>query len=79
MWAMGHPHVQTRASLVNVMHRTTRADDNERAIALYERVGFKKEGTMQDAALIDGRYKDVILMAIVDRLIAAPAKPAAQP
>jgi RimJ/RimL family protein N-acetyltransferase len=53
--------------------------DNERAIALYERVGFKKEGTMQDAALIDGQYKDVILMAIVDRSIAVPAKPASWP
>ena len=41
--------------------------DNERAIALYKRFGFKKEGTMKAAALIDGHYKDVILMAIVDR------------
>ena len=40
--------------------------DNERAIALYKRFGFKKEGTMKAAALIDGHYKDVILMAIVD-------------
>jgi RimJ/RimL family protein N-acetyltransferase len=40
--------------------------DNKRAIALYERLGFKKEGTMKSAALIDEHYKDVILMAIVD-------------
>jgi RimJ/RimL family protein N-acetyltransferase len=52
--------------------------DNERAIALYERVGFKTEGTMKDAALIDEQYKDVILMAFVDRSNAAPAMPAAQ-
>ena len=40
--------------------------DNERAIALYKRFGFKKEGTMKAGALIDGHYKDVILMAIVN-------------
>jgi autotransporter passenger strand-loop-strand repeat protein len=53
--------------------------DNERAIALYKRVGFKKEGTMKDAALIDGHYKDLILMAIVECMNAAPEKPAVQP
>jgi RimJ/RimL family protein N-acetyltransferase len=53
--------------------------DNERAIALYKKVGFKKEGTMKEAALMDGQYKDEILMTIVDRWDAAPEKPAAQP
>jgi hypothetical protein len=48
--------------------------DNERAIALYKKVGFKKEGTMKYAALIDGHYKDVILMAIVDCGNGAPEK-----
>ena len=51
--------------------------DNERAIALYERFGFIREGTLRDAVLIDGQYKDMILMAIVDRS-APPPKPAAQ-
>jgi RimJ/RimL family protein N-acetyltransferase len=41
--------------------------DNDRAIALYARAGFKREGEMQDAALIDGRYKNVLMMAVVDR------------
>jgi RimJ/RimL family protein N-acetyltransferase len=45
--------------------------DNARAIALYEKLGFKKEGLMRDAAFIDGIYRDVILMAIVDRSNAA--------
>jgi RimJ/RimL family protein N-acetyltransferase len=53
--------------------------DNERAIALYKTVGFKKEGTMKNAALIDGHYTDLILMAIVDCWNAAPEKPAVQP
>ena len=39
--------------------------DNARAIALYARVGFTLEGVKRDAALIDGQFKDVNLMAIV--------------
>jgi RimJ/RimL family protein N-acetyltransferase len=39
--------------------------DNARAIALYEKAGFKKEGVMQDAVLIDGNYINVLLMAIL--------------
>jgi RimJ/RimL family protein N-acetyltransferase len=35
------------------------------AIALYEKTGFTKEGVMSGAVLIDGRYEDAILMAIV--------------
>ena len=41
--------------------------DNSRAVALYERIGFKTEGLLKDAVRLDGRYKDLILMAIVDR------------
>ena len=41
--------------------------DNGRAVGLYERVGFQREGVKRDAALIDGSYKDVIMMAIVRR------------
>jgi RimJ/RimL family protein N-acetyltransferase len=41
--------------------------DNVRAIALYERVGFKVEGIKKDAVLIDSEYKDIVMMALVDR------------
>jgi RimJ/RimL family protein N-acetyltransferase len=41
--------------------------DNARAIALYEQAGFVREGVMLDASLIDGVYRDAILMAIVER------------
>jgi RimJ/RimL family protein N-acetyltransferase len=41
--------------------------DNERAIRLYNKVGFQKEGLMRDAVCIDGRYIDSILMALVHR------------
>jgi RimJ/RimL family protein N-acetyltransferase len=40
---------------------------NTRAIALYEKLGFKREGICRDAILVDGRYEDLIMMAIVDR------------
>jgi RimJ/RimL family protein N-acetyltransferase len=41
--------------------------DNVRAIALYEGVGFVREGVQRDASLIDGVYRDAIMMAIVER------------
>ncbi len=38
---------------------------NRRAIALYESVGFRREGVMRDAVLIDGAYDDAIAMALI--------------
>ena len=52
--------------------------DNERAIALYERVGFKREGLLRDAVLLDGRYMDMILMALINRPPDHPGGPASQ-
>ena len=37
--------------------------DNPRAIALYERFGFEREGRMRDYAWRDGAYADAIAMA----------------
>jgi len=37
--------------------------DNDRAIALYEKVGFVREGLARKSVRIDGRYKDAIHMA----------------
>ncbi|MBB3963221.1 GNAT family N-acetyltransferase [Rhizobium metallidurans] len=39
--------------------------DNARAIRLYERVGFAREGIGRQAVRIDGRFLDVIAMAFV--------------
>ena len=39
--------------------------DNVRAIALYEHVGFEREGVLRKSVLIDGEYKDSIVMAII--------------
>lgn len=41
--------------------------DNARAISLYERVGFVREGVQRDAVYVDGEYRDAIMMAIVER------------
>ena len=46
--------------------------DNSRAIALYDKVGFVREGIVRDAVFIDGKYRDAITMAIVYRGRAAP-------
>ena len=37
--------------------------NNERAIRLYERFGFEKEGVKRDALWIDGHYIDAFYMA----------------
>ena len=48
--------------------------DNLRAIALYEKMGFVREGLVRDAAFIDGVYRDAILMALVDRSARRPTE-----
>jgi RimJ/RimL family protein N-acetyltransferase len=45
--------------------------DNARAIALYEKVGFVREGIARDAVFVDGKYRDAVTMALVDRRNAA--------
>jgi RimJ/RimL family protein N-acetyltransferase len=42
--------------------------DNLAAIALYRRCGFIEEGRRVAAARIDGVYKDLVLMAHIDRV-----------
>jgi RimJ/RimL family protein N-acetyltransferase len=36
---------------------------NERAIALYERLGFVREGVRRGAVIVDGRRDDIVLLA----------------
>ena len=38
--------------------------DNDRAIALYARLGFREEGRLRDALFIQGRWIDVAIMAL---------------
>jgi UDP-4-amino-4,6-dideoxy-N-acetyl-beta-L-altrosamine N-acetyltransferase len=41
-------------------------ENNERAIRLYERHGFRLEGRYREAVFRDGRYLDYLLMSILD-------------
>ena len=41
--------------------------DNARAIALYDKIGFVREGLFRDSFFIDGEYFDAIAMAIIRR------------
>jgi RimJ/RimL family protein N-acetyltransferase len=38
---------------------------NERALALYRRLGFTEEGRLRQAAFRDGRYRDVLLFSLL--------------
>lgn len=40
--------------------------DNKGAIRSYEKAGFVKEAYLQDEVCINGQYKDMILMAIIN-------------
>jgi RimJ/RimL family protein N-acetyltransferase len=40
--------------------------DNAPAIRLYESTGFKKEGVLREAAFIDGKYVDVLVMGVLE-------------
>ena len=40
-------------------------EDNLRAKALYEKVGFSVEGVKRKATLVDGKYYDLILMSLL--------------
>ena len=37
--------------------------DNERAVRAYTRAGLETEGTLRRAAFVDGRWRDVLVMA----------------
>jgi RimJ/RimL family protein N-acetyltransferase len=41
--------------------------DNSRAIALYQKIGFAREGVIHNAMLLDGEYHDSLSMAIFDK------------
>lgn len=39
---------------------------NHRAIRVYEKAGFQREGLLRQAALVDGRFEDVVVMGLVN-------------
>lgn len=40
--------------------------DNARAIASYEKAGFEREAYLKDDVCIDGRYRDLVFMAVIN-------------
>ena len=40
-------------------------EDNPRAVRVYEKVGFKKEGVLRQESFRHGRYWDTITMAVL--------------
>ena len=40
--------------------------DNQRAVQLYEKVGFVREGLLRDAVFVDGEFHNTIAMALID-------------
>jgi RimJ/RimL family protein N-acetyltransferase len=41
--------------------------ENLRAMQLYEKFGFVREGVLRDAVFVDGKFHDSIAMALIDR------------
>ena len=41
--------------------------DNQQAIKSYEKAGFEKEALLRDDVCIDGIYRDIVLMGILNR------------
>lgn len=39
--------------------------DNKNAIALYKRLGFEPEGVRRNAFLVDGKYQNILAMALL--------------
>jgi RimJ/RimL family protein N-acetyltransferase len=42
-------------------------DDNDRAIRLYEKAGFRQEGTLEDAVYKNGEYCALRVMAVLKK------------
>jgi diamine N-acetyltransferase len=50
-------------------------ETNTRAQKIYEKLGFRRDGLLREAALADGAYHTLILMSLLDREYAAQARP----
>lgn len=50
-------------------------EENLRAIGLYERCGFRREGILKSARFKNGRYRDDVMMAVLKRDWSAGTSP----
>lgn len=41
-------------------------EDNSRAIASYEKAGFQKEALLRDDVFVNGRFRNIVLMGVVN-------------
>lgn len=55
---------KARAAGLTRIELTVR-DDNKRAIALYEKLGFAVEGLQRNAIRVDGKYENLVSMALL--------------
>ena len=39
--------------------------DNPRAVRCYEKCGFVREGLLRQESFVDGKYRDVLMMALL--------------
>jgi len=42
-------------------------EDNQKALKLYKRFGFEKEGELKDFVFKNGKYKNVIIMGLINK------------
>jgi len=74
VWGMGYGSEATKLSLKYAFGRINLNKvslgviaDNERAVRIYERIGFVKEGVKRQEAFIDGDYRDALWMSILKK------------
>ena len=53
--------------------------ENERAVNVYSKLGFKEEGRLRHEFFVDGEYRDVLRMAMFQPQYLAQRKAVAQP
>jgi RimJ/RimL family protein N-acetyltransferase len=71
-WSRGYGYDAMRTLLAHAfstlrLHRVTLyvLATNERALALYRRLGFRREGVLRDNVFLDGVYHDEIVLGIL--------------
>jgi RimJ/RimL family protein N-acetyltransferase len=71
-WGQGYGTEATRLAVehaffdLNLRRITLHVlEDHDRAIGVYERVGFEREGVLREAVYKDGKYRSLVVMGLV--------------